>query len=533
LLILAIFGYALVIAHHGASDANAISIVSIASHVGNEDQMVVSINIRNNERSHQKVKVAWYLSYPGDQTPWETGLFASSWQVRNIAPSAVSNFRSTVTAAIPRGTYQITAIVHEYVAGKEVQIGEEASTKFVHIANRTNFYRASSPGPAMITEVRVPKNSSTDGQILHIAAAVSVRSTASLKLPIRLSWALIDANSFLSNSWITTPPLFLGPKYPVLGHSSTINISSNILGAPRQKYTLRLELFVGLKLSDSVVVPSLRFSTGGLNPSIIRGLNSAAFLPLVVTSTLFASELETSSNSTVSVTVTNTKSTPSTGQLILQVGRIGDPEPWKDPVFTFPIITFTVPANTAETVQDTGLPPFPDGTYELGIYVHDKTATGQYQSGDQVFARSHFKVYGSPSIIRGLHSPVSLPLVITSTSFPSMISATSSSTVSVTVTNTASTPSTGQLILQVGRIGDPEPWKDPVFTFPIITFTVPANTAETVQDTGLPPFPDGTYELGIYVHDKTATGQYQSGDQVFARSHFKVYGTQTTLAPAT
>jgi hypothetical protein len=395
LLVLAIFGYALVITHHGANQTSEINIEQISSHVGKDDRMSVSIEIKNNEDKRQKVKVAWYLSYPGDVTPWETGLFASSWQEHDIAASATSQFLSNTIVSIPTGTYQLSTFVHGFDQGNEVQIGEEQSTKFVHIINKANFYRVASAGPAIITSVKIPTSMPTGGQILHVAADVTVESRRSTKLPVRLSWVLVKGNSIESNSWLTTPILFLGPHYPISSPSTTVRISSEVLGAPEQNYALRLEVFIGMKLSDSIIVPTLRLSTGDLNRSIIRSFHPPVSVPIVIISTSFPKRLQPSSNVTALVTVANTEDTPSTGQLILQVGRVGDPEPWEDPAYTFPIVTFTMPPNSEETLQDSGQPSMTHGTYELGIYVHDMTPSGEFESGDQVFARSRMDFNGS------------------------------------------------------------------------------------------------------------------------------------------
>jgi hypothetical protein len=95
------------------------------------------------------------------------------------------------------------------------------------------------------------------------------------------------------------------------------------------------------------------------------------------------------------VTVTNISHRQATGQLILQVGHVGDPTPWRDPSYTFPSVTFAVPARTTQTIHDSGDPVMNSGQYELGVYVHYESGDGKLQPGDQVFAKSRVTFDGA------------------------------------------------------------------------------------------------------------------------------------------
>jgi hypothetical protein len=210
-----------------------------------------------------------------------------------------------------------------------------------------------------------------------------------------MTWDLVAESSLRTNSWDSAPTLIRGGTYPVHRRSSRIVFSSGALGVPGQSYALRLQVYVGTKLSDTVVVPSTYFRAGQLSRSLDRTFYPPATVPLVITNLALPSQWGVGSFPTVSVTVTNVSDQPATGQVILQVGNVGNPTPWKDPSYTFPLVTFAVPARTTRTVQDSGDPVLKSGRYELGVYVHCESRNGNFLPGDQVFARSRVTFIGA------------------------------------------------------------------------------------------------------------------------------------------
>jgi hypothetical protein len=86
-------------------------------------------------------------------------------------------------------------------------------------------------------------------------------------------------------------------------------------------------------------------------------------------------------------------STPSNdGKIKLAI--VTNTTPWKDPAYTFPLTTFTVPADSTITIPDLGSPSMAPGSYDLGIYVHYSTTNGQFAPGDQVIAKTSFTFFG-------------------------------------------------------------------------------------------------------------------------------------------
>jgi hypothetical protein len=396
LFVLALLGWVLVTPRNSLSTDGLVTIGEMSIHVQHSDKVKISIEITNNESTSQTVKVAWYLSDFGDSTPWSTGSFSSRWQRKVLAPKSIVFFTSSAIAAIPTGAYQYSTYVHGFAGREEVQIGEATSSKPVHIVDRGGFIRTTSPGPALVTAVNVPTALQQNGQFLRIATDVSVGFPSSLKLPVSLSWGLIDADSQLSNSWQEAPTLVTGLQYPVVNSSSPVAISSQVLGVPGQKYLLRLEVFVGKELSDTVIVPSISLIGAEMSPSIKRTYYPPVTDPLIISSASISPTWQGGSSTSTQIEITNTSRVASTGQLILQVGSVGDPEPWKDPSYTFPAVTFTVPGDSTLTVPDPGNPSLLPGRYEVGIYVHDLASNGQYQPGDQVLARMNVTL-SSPS----------------------------------------------------------------------------------------------------------------------------------------
>jgi hypothetical protein len=132
----------------------------------------------------------------------------------------------------------------------------------------------------------------------------------------------------------------------------------------------------------------------------------------------------------------------------------------------------------------------------------------------------------SPSIDRTYFPSPDVPLVITNLSMPSEWSAASHPAVSATVTNISDRPAIGQLILQVGHVGDLTPWKDPTYSFPTVTFTAPADSSVTIPVSGDPSMRSGKFEVGVYVHDRSHGGQFLPGDQVFAKPNITFDGAE-------
>ena len=375
--------------------ATPVSITNLSSHVQDQDELSVSVAVTNNSLQPRVVKVAWYLSNPDDKTPWLTGYFASSWQSRVVGPSSTMVFRSRVLAAIPSGAYQLSAYLHGPGNTNPVQYDQATSDTMVNIVNHSDFLRAITPGPAFVTRVTIPKGSNTKEPLLNVKADVSLKFPTSVRLPVSLAWDLVAKGTLRSNSWDSASTLISGIKYPVHSPSTNIAISSEAIGVPGRNYALRLRVYIGRKLSDTIIVRTTDFLGGGLSPSVDRTFYPSANIPLIITSLSLPSRWRVGSFASVSVTVTNISHRQATGQLILQVGHVGDPTPWRDPSYTFPSVTFAVPARTTQTIHDSGDPVMNSGQYELGVYVHYESGDGKLQPGDQVFARSRVTFDGA------------------------------------------------------------------------------------------------------------------------------------------
>ncbi len=397
LLIIVVLGIVLATTHQMESPQGLVTVSKIVGVVSKTNRIQVSIEVRNNENKPQEVKVAWYLSYPGDTTPWATGLFSSAWQESTLAAKSIAHFDSIDNVSLPKGTYQLVAFVHGFSGKHEMQVGEAISRGYIQISKRSNFYRNVSSGPAFVSAIQLPTAPRNLGPFLNVRAKVKVVYPASLSQPVSVSWDLIDAKTLASNSWESAPTLLPGLSYPFSGSSSSISIDTKMLGIPGQKYLLRLKVFVGEELSDTVIVPVEEFIGGATSSALNRIYFPPVTDPLIVTGVSFPPTWQSPTNPIVSVKVSNTANIPESGQLILQVGKVGDPSPWKDPSYTFPLTTFTVPANSTVLIPDIGNPAMAPGDYELGIYVHDSIKNGQFAPGDQVLAKQNI-VFNSPSV---------------------------------------------------------------------------------------------------------------------------------------
>ena len=394
-LVLVVLAYVAVFYHPSESVTTPVSIKDLSSHIQNSDELKVSVAVENSSPRPRVVKVAWYLSYPDDRTPWLTGFFASSWQSRVVGPSSTMVFRSKVIAAIPTGAYELSAYLHGPGKSEPIQYDEASSRSTVDIVNRDDFFRATTSGPAYVAGVTVPKESTTQRPLLNIDANVSLRFPKSFRHSVWLTWGLVAKGTLRSNTWASAPTLVAGQSYRVDSPSSRVNVSSGAIGVPGRSYALRLQVYDGKQLSDSVVVPALDLVGGAVSTSIERTYYPPATVPLVITNLSLPPRWSAGSNPTVSVTVSNISDQRATGQLILQVGRVGDPTPWKDPAYSFPLVTFSVPERSTRTLHVLGNPSLKSGQYELGVYVHYDSGEEGFEPGDQVFARSRVTVDGA------------------------------------------------------------------------------------------------------------------------------------------
>ena len=213
--------------------------------------------------------------------------------------------------------------------------------------------------------------------------------------PVSLGWDLVDASTGSSLAWMSAPVLVAGVVEPVSGLPSSLVLSGDVLGVPGQAYLLRVTVLDGGVESDVVVVPGVHLVGSALDPSIRRTVFPSVSDALVLESVVVAPVWHEGVDPAVTATITNTSDQVQTGQLLLQLGTVGDPTPWRDAAYSFPAATFTIAPEATLTVAAPGSPTASPGNYELGVYIHERASDGTFQPGDQAFAATTIEVAAS------------------------------------------------------------------------------------------------------------------------------------------
>jgi hypothetical protein len=360
------------------------------------DHLVVTATVLNNSRAPMKGKVTWYLSPRADPSPWVNPAFSpAAWQDVSLAGGRQVRLSWDVIAAAPTGSYELTMWAHDFYKGQEETSDSKVVIPSVAIVNGGGFVRAVSPGVVSVVSVgSVSVPPVVVGAPMRFSVSVSLVGVGS---PVVLRWDLVRAASGESSGWLSAPVLVAGEAIAMAGPVSSAVLSPEVFGVPGQGYLLRLTVLVGGAESDVVAVPAVQLVGSPVDPSIRRTSFPPVSDPLVLESVVVAPVWHAGVDPAIRATIVNTSDRAQTGQLLLQLGPVGDPTPWRDAAYSFPAAIFTIPARGVLTVAAPGTPSAPPGTYELGIYIHDQAADGSFQPGDQAFATTTITFIGSTS----------------------------------------------------------------------------------------------------------------------------------------
>ena len=485
--------------------------------------VTVNAAVTNTTKSVQIGRVWWILSSPGQQPLWQHDVYRSADERLRLAPGATLQRVWHEDALIPPGTYTLSIWVHRSLAnGTEVHSDEmqviDLDIPVGEGATHLRRHAAPTDGIAIVSATAT-MHGGTDPSTLDGAATV-VNTTGGGKQP-QLRWELVGA---ANSQWWTAGsaaetsdgPLIVSPS------SHAEDMVHRDLAPPLGRYLVRLSLLEQGRVVDQVLLDLVTPNLDRWDSSIARV--SPPVGPVMVESIATEHTWTDGRTNSLAAVVLNRTDQAQVAQVGWVLGRPGDPTPWNhaDAALDAPQDAALAPGASL----DIPLPPqgagaiVGPGEYQLSIWIHVSATSGRMVHSDAASAASSVTVPPWDPSLHRLSLPAG-PVAVDAISRPARWA--DGDPVTVTLRNLSASPQDMRAWWVLGKVGDPQPFNDPVATLTPAPELVlgPGEVRQLPLDNATPVMP-GTYALSIWVHVKDPTGTFDHSDGVFASKSMDV-----------
>lgn len=487
----------------------------------------MSASLVNTTTSSQTGRVWWILSPPNEQPLWQHDIYRSADRGLSLAAGVAQTFTWQEDVLVPPGTYTLSIWVHRNLSnGTEVH-SDELQVVDLRIPvgeGASHLRRHSAPTDGLvIAGASATMHGGADPSSLDGMATID--DTMSGASQPQLRWELVAIPS--DGDWWSPGAAAEASKGAIaVSASSPVSavVHSELL-LPLGRYELRLTLVEHGNVVDQVLLDQVTPDFDHWDPSVSRfsGPVGAVAVESIATEHTW---LDGRTNSLVAVVVNRTDQAQVT-QVGWVLGRPGDPTPWNhlDAALDAPQTLVLSPHDAVRVSlppQGTGGIVGP-GTYQLAIWVHVRTASGAMVHSDAASAAAGVTVPSWDSSLLRLGLPEG-PVAVDAVSAPTRWGKGQATT--VTLRNMSALPQDARVWWVLGKVGDTQPFNDPVATLqpqPVIVLG-PGEVRQVKLANPLSVVP-GTYALSIWVHVKTSAGDFEHSDDVF--------GSQPVVVSAT
>jgi hypothetical protein len=261
----------------------------------------------------------------------------------------------------------------------------------------------------------------------------------------------------------------------------------------------------------SLAVLSILTLLTGCNVRSLLDPDPSSAIPLRITS-LAASVGASGHDFLVSLEVSNGRSRVEDGKIWWILSPAGTISPWDHQVYRSTTQYVSVPPRSQHFLQWTEDALIPQGFYELSAWVHVADGTGREVHSDGKTTRAFY--VGNPNASRRF--ALSGPIDVEAVDAPTSVVRGQHVLVLASVRNRTDHAQVARVWWLLAPTGDNTPWGHPASVSDFIQLTLAPFETRGVLLPGIALAPPGTYVFSAWVHVRSASGQFQHSDGVWA-----------------